>query len=217
MFFLPCVHRTTCCVVIVVMYGLPISPTDVAELIPASTCYVIAALVFLYYHLASLAFFVLQIFYQNVSLILITIPPMRFHQTFSTKSVSTSSTNHLIATFLLFSKNSLTFLPRTHLAGRVLESGIESVQFSVLLLNIQRQFFEEFPLGFNQNVAFCVGTGDLLELIYHVNRVLVHAGLAETLFVFAVCYEEVGCLLTLLHTYLALELMSHSSLERSHH
>lgn len=202
---------------IVVVNGLPISTADVAKLVPASTCNVIAALVFLYYHLAPLTSFVLQIFYQNVSLKLIAVPPMRFHQTFSAKSVTTSSTNHLIATLLLFSNNPLAFLPWTHLAGRIVKSGIESMQFSILLLNIQGQFFEEFPLGVNQNITFCVGTGDLLELIYHVNCVLVHAGLTETLLVLAICYKELGCLLTLLHTYLALKLVSHSSLERSHH
>ena len=165
---------------IVVVNWLPICTTDVAELESASACYVIATLVFLYYHLASLAFFVFQVFNQNIRLKFITVSPMRLHQTFSAESVAASSTDHFIAPFLLLSNNPLTLLPRTHLSGRIVEIVVEGVQLPILLLNIQRQFFEEFPLGVNQNVALCVGTGDLLELIYHVNCVLVHAGLTET-------------------------------------
>ena len=163
---------------IIVVNGLPICSANITKFVPALTGEMVAALVFLDNNLAFLASLVVQVLDKNIGLIVITVPFVNFHQTFFAELFLTCFTSQWTKINAIFLDDSLAVLLRTHFAEGVFDRQIKLVQFKVVFLNINGKFLEKFTICVYHFAALCAGAGYLLKLTYHIDAVLVEAGLA---------------------------------------
>ena len=163
---------------IIVVDCFPSCPTDITKFVPALTGEMVAALMFLDDNFAFFASLIVEVFDKNIGLVVITITFVNFHQTFLAELFVTCFTSQWTKIKVIFLDDSLAVLLRTHFAEGIFDRQIKLVQFKVILLNVNGKLLEEFALCVYQLAAFCAGAGYLLKLTYHIDAVLVEAGLA---------------------------------------
>lgn len=123
---------------VIVVDRLPVSTTDITKLMTTPTGHVIAPLILLDHDIALLASLVIEVFDQQVGLILITVSPVGLHEAFFAKTMIANVADHRLSLKLPFPDGSLATLSGAHFAGWIFECQVEDMKLSVFLLNFQR-------------------------------------------------------------------------------
>jgi len=126
--------------IIVVNIG-PLIPTDITELIPAFANHVIAAVSLFNNIFAFFTLTIMQVTFKILNFMRIALVCVGGEEASCTEFFFTYIANHCVVPYR--SNHALTILSRTYFQVRIFGNYEESIDFSVIFLNIQRQRLEE--------------------------------------------------------------------------
>jgi hypothetical protein len=157
-------------IVVAIVRRGPLRPTDVAELVSAPARNMVAALVLLHHHLASLALPVVQVVLEEAHLLPVTVSHVHAQKTLAAELLAAAVASH--RGLARGADDPLAVLLRAEFDAGVFGDQVELVNFLVALLNVRGQIFEKISGHIEYGGAALAGAVDLLEVFDLVDDIV---------------------------------------------